>query len=134
MKTLMKTIRFKFLICLAVLALLITSLILGIKLIYGAAGSTWTQATSAAAWPARDAHTTVVFNNKMWVIGGYDGAYRNDVWYSADGATWTQATSAAGWTKRTGHTSVVFDNKMWVIGGYDGAYRNDVWYSPSDIL
>ena len=121
MKTLMKTIRFKFLICLAVLALLITSLILGIKLIYGAAGSTWTQATSAAAWPARDAHTTVVFNNKMWVIGGVSGSTTclHDVWYSSDGATWTQATSAAGWSIRHALTSVVFDYKIWIMGGID---------------
>jgi hypothetical protein len=63
----------------------------------------------------------------MWVIGGYDGAYKKDVWYSSDGVTWTEATGAAGWTARRSHTSVVFDGKMWVIGGIDGALKNDVW-------
>jgi hypothetical protein len=65
----------------------------------------------------------------MWVIGGYDGAPKNDVWYSTDGISWIQATSSAQWTARYFHTSVVYDNKMWVIGGYDGALKNDVWYS-----
>jgi hypothetical protein len=86
-------------------------------------------ATVAAGWSARWGHTSVVFDGKMWVIGGYDGAYKNDVWYSSDGVTWTEATDNAGWDNRYCHTSVVFDGKMWVIGGYDGAYENDVWYS-----
>ncbi len=65
----------------------------------------------------------------MWVIGGRDGAYKNDAWYSIDGIAWTQSIAAAAWTARSGHTSLVYDNKMWVIGGFDGAYKNDVWYS-----
>ena len=91
---------------------------------------TWTQATANAKWSRRDGHTSVVFDNKIWVLGGYDGKYyRNDVWYSSDGENWTRATKNAGWSGRYGHTSVVFDNKIWVLGGYDGSYRNDVWYS-----
>jgi outer membrane protein assembly factor BamB len=95
---------------------------------YSTDGVSWTRATSSAGWSGRCGHTSVVFDNKMWVLGGNDtisGADRNDVWYSTDGASWTQATAQAGWSGRDGHTSVVFDNKMWVIGGY----MNDVWYS-----
>ena len=99
------------------------------------ANPVWTQATAAAGWTGRDGHTSVVFDNKMWVMGGSDGAtYKNDVWWSTDGATWTQATAAAGWTGRFFHSSVVFDNKMWVMGGRDtGGYKNDVWYSSDGI-
>ncbi len=96
-------------------------------------GSTWQQVTTSAQWTARLYHSSVVFNNKMWVIGGYDGGNRNDVWYSLNGINWTQATANAGWSARCGHTSVVFDNKMWVIGGYDGSNRNDIWYSSDGI-
>ena len=91
----------------------------------------WTQATASASFSTRRGHTSVVFNNKMWVIGGYTGSSNlNDVWYSSDGATWTRATASASFSKRRHHTAVVFDNKMWVIGGYDngGANLNDVWY------
>jgi len=71
-------------------------------------------------------HTSVVFDNKIWVLGGFDGSnYLNDVWCSADGVNWTQATANAQWAARYGHTSVVLDNDIWVLGGP----QNDVWYS-----
>ena len=92
----------------------------------------WTQATASAGWSARSGHTSVVFDNKIWVMGGQDVNLnkRNDVWYSTDGVNWTQATVNAGWSARFLPTSVVFDNKMWVMGGQDlSGLRNDVWYS-----
>jgi hypothetical protein len=94
----------------------------------------FSQATSSAQWSGRWGHTSVVFDNKIWVIGGVatDG-YKNDVWYSTDGVNWTQATSSAQWSARRSHTSVVFDNKIWVIGGYDGTYKKDVWYSTDGV-
>ncbi len=97
----------------------------------------WTQATASANWSARSWHTSVVFDNKIWVIGGWasSSSYDNDVWYSTDGINWIQATANAGWSARRGHTSVVFNNKIWVIGGYDanGFFRNDVWYSSDGV-
>jgi hypothetical protein len=87
-------------------------------------GVTWTQATSNAAWTKRVSHTSVVYNDNMWVIGGSDGSNKNDVWSSTDGITWTQATSAATWSARQEHASLLFDNKMWVLGGGN---KNDVW-------
>ena len=94
----------------------------------------WTQATANAGWSARNAHTSVVFDNKMWVMGGHDGSFKRDVWYSTDGVNWTQATANAGWIARSRHTSVVFDNKMWVMGGSDGGSgKNDVWYSTDGV-
>ena len=47
-------------------------------------GGGWQEATSSANWPARYAHTSLVYDNKMWVLGGYDGSnYLNDVWNSS---------------------------------------------------
>jgi hypothetical protein len=98
---------------------------------YSTDGVTWTAATSAVAFSARSSHTSVVYDNKICVIGGsYVGNRLNDVWYSADGVTWTEATSAAAFSTRSSHSSVIYDNKMWVIGGYNGSARiNDVWYT-----
>ncbi|MBS3815850.1 MAG: galactose oxidase, partial [Hadesarchaea archaeon] len=80
----------------------------------------WTQATSSAPWSARGYHTSVVFRDWMWVIGGIDSeGLQNDVWYSSDGSSWTQATSSTPWTGRWGHNSVSYDGKMWVLGGTD---------------
>jgi len=85
--------------------------------------------TSNADFPVRNYHTTTVFDNKMWVIGGYDGDERGDVWHSTDGNIWTRATTNAAFSERRYHATAVFDNKMWVIGGHDGSHKNDVWYS-----
>ncbi|KAK3604242.1 hypothetical protein CHS0354_002050 [Potamilus streckersoni] len=37
--------------------------------------STWTEVTSNAGFPIRELHTVAVFDNALWVIGGY-GGYR----------------------------------------------------------
>jgi len=104
------------------------------------AGVNWYYATGDSPFPTRAQHTSIVYNNKMWVIGGYSYSsahiYMNDVWYSSDGATWAQANVSEDFPSRVGHTSVVYDNKMWVIGGWSGhgVYRNDVWYSTNGIV
>ena len=108
--------------------------LLSVTSIFAQGNMDWTQATANAGWSARGYHTSVVFDNKIWVIGGYDGgSMRNDVWYSSDGVNWTQATANAGWPASEFHTSVVFDNKIWVLGGYTGDANNDIWYSSDGI-
>jgi len=99
-------------------------------------GMDWTQATASAGWSARNRHTSVTFDNKIWVLGGReDSINKNDAWYSTDGVNWTQATANAEWTVRDRHTSVVFDNKMWVMGGRGNGntLKNDVWYSTNGV-
>jgi len=92
-------------------------------------GITWTNVTSGA-FDRRSQHTSLVFNSKIWIIGGANNiSSLSDVWSSTDGITWTQATASAGFGQRSGHASVVYDNKIWVIGGYSGGKKNDVWYS-----
>ena len=67
----------------------------------------WTQSTASAGWSARLMLTCVVFDDKLFVLGGDDGSKKNDVWYSTDGAAWTQSTASAGWSRRNRHSSVV---------------------------
>lgn len=78
-------------------------------------------------------HQTVVFNNKLWVIGGRqsDVLYTNEIWSSTDGASWAQTTvSGPVFSVRSDHQVVVFNNKLWVIGGLsNGNALNDVWNS-----
>ena len=90
-------------------------------------GEQWSPVTGNASWSPRFDHTALVFNDKMWVLGGAGG---NDAWNSNDGVTWIKATDSAGWLPRSGHSSVVFDNRMWILGGGSGTdIKNDVWYS-----
>ena len=91
-------------------------------------GDNWIEATNSANWSGRNGHASVVFNDKMWVLGGIDAAYSNDVWYSEDGVNWTEATTLnTKWSGRYDHASVAFNDNIWVLGG--GSYLNDVWYS-----
>jgi len=98
-------------------------------------GAAWEQATGSADWSGRWGHCSIVFNDKIWVIGGEDDAsLKNDVWSSSDGATWALVTDSAGWSARAWHCSVVYDNKIWITGGQDAAsLKNDVWNSPDGI-
>ena len=96
-----------------------------------------TALTDNAPFGPRYSHTSVVFENKMWVIGGLDNDQnrKNDVWYSTDGATWEEATNDAEFIAREGHSSVVFNNKIWIIGGFNSSLvaTNDIWFSEDGI-
>jgi prepilin-type N-terminal cleavage/methylation domain-containing protein len=99
---------------------------------YSSDGVNWTQATAAAPWSARALMGSVVYNNKMWIMGGtatFNTGF-GDVWYSSDGANWTEATAAAPWPARYGFTALAYNNQMWVMGGTgSGSNLSDVWYS-----
>lgn len=90
-------------------------------------GVEWTRVTEHAPWPPRWRHVSLVFDNKMWVIGGRD---RNDVWSTTDGKNWKQVTAKAEWPSRMGQGGFAFDGKMWIFGGIEDKYwLNDIWYS-----
>lgn len=52
----------------------------------------WEQVTAEAAFPGRQYHSVEVFDDKLWVMGGYNPRYgnMNDVWSSPDGVAWTE--------------------------------------------
>ena len=103
-------------------------------------GTSWKKVTNSAGWSKRQNHAAVVFDGKMWVLGGNDGIqgtettnFENDVWSSSDGMSWTKTTvSGTHWSKRKDHAVAVFNGKILVMGGYDGSnYLNDVWWSAN---
>ena len=71
------------------------------------------------------------FGSQLWLIGGGQSGYGNDVWSSSDGVTWNQKTAAAGFAPRRYPQALVFNNKLWVIGGFSSSlnYLNDIWYT-----
>jgi hypothetical protein len=106
-------------------------------------GLNWSRITpNGSVFSARDGHGFTVFNNRMWVIGGWNNPTGgtgtevrfNDVWSSADGVTWQLETPAAAFAPRVGHATVTFGGKLWVIGGGTAAGDvNDVWSSTDGI-
>ncbi|RPI75872.1 MAG: galactose oxidase, partial [Planctomycetaceae bacterium] len=103
-------------------------------------GENWQQVTDKAGWSPRISAGTVVFQGRIWVLGGTENYYfgdeaslKNDVWSSADGQTWELATDNAPWSPRAYHQAVVLNDRMYVLGGgnYVPKYHavNDVWSS-----
>ncbi len=96
-------------------------------------GINWSQVTGAAPWAQRGRGGVVIFNNKMWVMGGGTGTGANandriygDVWSTSDGITWTQ-NSASAWPGRRRFGLTVFNNLMWVAGGAALSANNNNW-------
>jgi hypothetical protein len=107
-------------------------------------GLDWQQVTKDAGWSRRLAAAAVVFQGKMWILGGIEDYYfgddnslKNDVWCSADGQHWKLATPRAEWSPRAYHQAVVLDGRIYLMGGgnYQPNYRamNDVWSSADGV-
>ncbi|HEX8736181.1 MAG TPA: hypothetical protein VF721_12710 [Pyrinomonadaceae bacterium] len=78
---------------------------------------TWETVAEKSSLPARVFYGAVVFKDKIWLVGGWDGKnYHNDVWNSVDGVNWRRAAEKTAWTPRTAGL-VVFKDRMWLIGG-----------------
>jgi hypothetical protein len=101
-------------------------------------GKTWMQRVAKAPWEGRHTAGWVVFDNKMWIVGGDANQkhYQSDVWNTSDGLNWTQVTATAPWGSRALHCTVVHDGKIWVMGGQTlpqfvpgvpEQFFNDVW-------
>lgn len=98
-------------------------------------GKEWHRETEKAAWSPRAYHQAVVFNDRIFVLGGgnYLPEYHslNDVWSSDDGRTWTRETASAPWKPRLWFSAVVYRGRIWVLGGWSKEHDNfdDVWHS-----
>jgi len=98
-------------------------------------GQAWKRVTNNAGWSPRALHQAVVFNDKLWVLGGgnYQPAFQvlNDVWCSEDGIKWTRVLEEAPWKARIWFSAVVYRDRIWVLGGstFGNDLIVDVWYS-----
>ena len=101
-------------------------------------GITWTEETAAAGFAGRYGHRGVVFDGKMYIMGGADATQEyNDVWSSADGITWVEESAAAvsPFSARYDFDAVVHDDKIWIFAGGTllSGFFNDAWYSSDGI-
>ena len=99
-----------------------------------AEGRNWIKVADAP-WSARTRHQMVVYQGRMYVLGGWegtsssDGNSLNDVWSSADGKNWRREADAP-WSARNAHQVVAYNGRMYVLGGatgWESDFLNDVW-------
>jgi hypothetical protein len=114
-------------------------------------GKRWTRVASKVPWAPRALHYTLVFDDKIWVIGGQTmpafspskEIFYRDVWNSADGKNWKRVQPKEPYWSPRGMIggSVVFKGRMWILGGgtYDTPttktrqFYNDIWSSADGV-
>ena len=98
-------------------------------------GEVWTLETDNPGFIARALHPVVVFNGKMFLIGGFRAnGPSNDIWSSTDGKDWVMETANAEFPTDWGHKVLNFDGKLWLItGGQNSEFNRNVWNSENGI-
>jgi hypothetical protein len=93
-------------------------------------GIHWTEVTAKAPWSPRIWFSSVVYRDRIWVLGGWSSnPSKNwpDVWYSKDGKDWTEFKSETSWKERHEHSAYVFQDKIWVAAGHAQPLSSEVW-------
>jgi hypothetical protein len=87
-------------------------------------GISWEQNVQFAPWEPRQYHEVTVFDNRMWVLEGWNQVNRNDVWYSSDGVNWHELPDTP-WNPRHAASVFVYNNALWMVAGNN--MEKDVW-------
>jgi len=88
--------------------------------------------THGEPFSRRSALTALVWKNKLYTFGGWNGfskTWYNDLHeFNFDTYTWREINpSGEVPNKRTSHSAVIYNNKMYVFGGFSGEeYLNDL--------
>lgn len=114
-------------------------------------GQNWTKTISPISFDRnkevifspRTNHSSVVYKNKLWVIGGTSGfdskgvaKVHNDIWYTSDMRKWHKYDKTPKFDKVIKHTTVNFKNKIWLLNGvqykplesqYSSHYSRQIW-------
>lgn len=90
------------------------------------------QLYSESTIPYRYGHRLIVFGEKLFMVGGKDGAsVYNEVWYTDDGEIWYDYGNTIAFDERYDFGLVEYNNKLWVVGGFNSGDTalSDVWSS-----
>lgn len=90
-------------------------------------GVDWTLVTTMPVALQRTYLELKVYDDKIWMFGGNNGANISDTYYTMDGINWVKVS--APWTARHAHTAWVTPNGIYMFGGTgdDSYQRNEVW-------
>ena len=93
-------------------------------------GKTWERVIEHAPWSPRVWHKAVVYNGKLWMLGGFsnvDAENLNDVWVTEDGINWTEMKFDKIWAPRHELSTCIFQDNLYIIAGNTWPVVNDVW-------
>ena len=103
-------------------------------------GVIWHNSVLHAPFGERGYHSSIVFDGKMWVIGGMNiaGTKFIDCWFSSDGTNWIEATSgafyASGGYELSDHYTVIYKNKPWLVGYWGNSFKsNETWTTQNGV-
>jgi hypothetical protein len=99
----------------------------------------WVEVSSELPFNAKDGSGLLNFQNKMWLLGGWDPPYHpplnthNEIWSSTDGPNWNYEGDAP-WPARHAAAWLTTEDAMWVVGGDpQSGCLTDVWKSNDGI-
>lgn len=84
----------------------------------------WTREAEAAPWTARDSAGELVFDGRMWLLGGYIPRVIGDVWSSADGRAWEKAGEVPDPSGVNIPVNFVLAGRMWVASNEGRFYAS----------
>jgi hypothetical protein len=102
----------------------------------------WVKVADIAGWQPRDSSGEVVYNNQLWLLGGWFDSFAappRDVWSSPDGKNWKRVSENAPWKHSDLPMTLVFDDRMWLMGGwFNGrlpghSASSEVWWSKDGV-
>ena len=86
----------------------------------------WTKETDKAEWQPRDSSGEVVFQDKLWIMGGWYDSFSpppRDVWSSPNGKTWNKVVAEAPWKYSTGATLDRLTHRCHILEASRQSYR-----------
>lgn len=102
----------------------------------------WQRVAGTSSWTPRDSAGEVVFDGRMWLLGGWVDSYSpvlRDVWNSTDGVNWSLVQPSAPWLHADLASTVSWRQRMWLVGGWqDGrlpgaAASSNIWSSTNGV-
>ena len=86
----------------------------------------WSTITPTGTITARRGASAVYYNNAIYVIGGYSGAYLGDVQkFDVTTNTWSSVTTTGTFTGRVWFTATLYNDVIYVIAGQTGSGVRD---------
>lgn len=95
-----------------------------LKVLRGLPLPDWEQLVEAAPWVPRDSAGELVFDGRMWILGGYTPQLTSDVWSTSDGLQWRREGTVPTDAGINVPVAFCLGGRMWVSSNDGGLYSS----------